>query len=169
MVDWPKLVREEGPRVWRIAYGLLGNHADAADCVQETFAQVLEVSRREAVTTWPALLAKVATLEGLQRLRKRYREKDRFAGLAAGYEIVSPRGGPMEHAEAVELAQALRHALAGLPPQEAAVFSLRCLEDLSYQEIADQLHLRVNTVGVVLHRARARLRERLGAFLPGPA
>jgi RNA polymerase sigma-70 factor (ECF subfamily) len=169
MIDWPRLVREEGPRVWRIAYGLLGNHADAADCVQETFAKALDVSRREAVTSWSGLLSRVATMEGLARLRQRYREKDRFEGLAGVPEISSPQESPVEHAEAVELAQALRQALASLPPQEAAVFSLRCLEDLSYQEIADQLHLGVNTVGVVLQRARARLRELLGAFLPGPA
>jgi len=73
--------------------------------------------------------------------------------------------GPVENAEAVELASCLRLALARLPQQEAEVFYLRCLEDMTYQEIAAHLGLEVNAVGVALHRARARLRELLAGFL----
>jgi RNA polymerase sigma-70 factor (ECF subfamily) len=165
MVDWAKLVREQGPLVWRVAYGLLGNHADAADCFQETFATALAVSRRQAVTSWPGLLRHVATIEGLYRLRRRYRDRDRTAILSAGCETPSPQAGPLENAEASELSEALRQALAGLSEQEAAVFCLRCLEELSYQEIAERLKLEANVVGVILHRARKRLRELLAAFV----
>jgi RNA polymerase sigma-70 factor (ECF subfamily) len=165
MIDWPRLVQEEGPHLWQAAFRLLGNHADAADCVQEAFTQALELSRREAVRSWGGLLRRLVTVQGLHRLRCRYRESARTEVLVADCPAFSADPGPVQTAEAAELAQDLRKALASLSEQEAAVFCLRCLEDLSYQEIADQLQLEVNTVGVTLHRARARLRELLAAFI----
>jgi len=168
MINWPGLVREEGPRVWRIAYGLLGNHADAADCMQETFTQALEVSKREPVRSWPGLLHRLATVQGLARLRSRYRDRNRCEGLALACTAASPEAGPVEQAELAELSQGLRQALASLSPQEAAIFCLHGLQGQSYQEIGDQLNLGVSTVGVILHRARARLRELLAGFLAKP-
>jgi hypothetical protein len=37
MTDWSQVVQEHGPLVWRTAYRLLGNEADAADCFQRAF------------------------------------------------------------------------------------------------------------------------------------
>jgi RNA polymerase sigma-70 factor (ECF subfamily) len=165
MTNWPALVRDQGPHIWRIAYRMLGNHADAADCVQDTFAEALEVSRREAVTNWPGLLRRLITRNGLDRLRRRYRERARTGTFPDAEEAAAVAAGPLQNAEAAELASSLRLALMRLPEQEAEVFCLRCLEDMSYQEIATQLQLEVNAVGVVLHRARAHLRELLAAFL----
>jgi RNA polymerase sigma-70 factor, ECF subfamily len=143
----------------------LGDHADAADCVQEAFAKGLELSKRQTVTNWGGLLRRLATVQGLQRLRCRYRKSAQTEVLPADCPAYSAEPGPVERAEAAELAAALRQALTDLSEQEAAVFCLRFLEDLSYQEIAIQLDIEVNAVGVKLHRARARLREALAAFV----
>jgi RNA polymerase sigma-70 factor (ECF subfamily) len=165
MTNWPALVREQGPIVWRIAYRMLGNDADEADCVQDVFAAALALSRRERVTSWPGLLRRLVTHHGLDRLRRRYRERTRTEALLESADVPALTAGPLANAEAAELASRLRLALAQLPQQEAEVFYLRCLEDMTYQEIATQLQLDVNTVGVALHRARARLRELLAGFL----
>src|SRR4051794_19238499 len=93
MIDWPRLVREEGPHVWQVAYRLVGNHADAADCVQEAFTQALELSRRQAVTSWGGLLRRLATVQGLQRLRRRYREGSRTEVLSAACPTLSTEPG----------------------------------------------------------------------------
>lgn len=77
--------------------------------------------------------------------------------------VPSPNPGPVGEAEAVELAAMLRRALADLPARQAEVFSLRELSGLSYEEIAEQLGIEVNAVGVLLHRARGRLRTFLAA------
>jgi RNA polymerase sigma-70 factor, ECF subfamily len=165
MVDWARLVREEGPHVWQVAYRLLGNHADAADCVQEVFTKGLELSRRQTVTNWGGLLRHLATVQGLHRLRCRYRKSAQTEILPADCSAHSAEPGPVERAETAELTQALRQALTELSEQEASVFCLRFLDDLSYQEIAGQLQIEVNAVGVTLHRARARLRELLAGFV----
>jgi RNA polymerase sigma-70 factor (ECF subfamily) len=165
VIDWPGIVRDESPQVWRLARRLLGDHADAADCVQEVFTQALQISRREPVTNWAGLLRHLATVQALQRLRNRYREKARDEILLSNCAAQSAEPGPVENAEAAELAQALRIAVTELPQQEAEVFCLRCLEELTYQEIADQLGIEVNAVGVALHRARSRLRGLLAAYV----
>ena len=60
----------------------------------------------------------------------------------------------------------LREALATLPPRQADVFSLYNLEGWSYQDIARHLGVSVDAVGVLLHRARTRLRQRLADLAP---
>ena len=50
-------------------------------------------------------------------------------------------------------------AISLLPPQEAQVFCLRYLNDMSYRQIAKQLDIKTNAAGVLLHRARIKLRE----------
>ena len=55
----------------------------------------------------------------------------------------------------------MRQALAKLPGQEAEIFCMKCLDDLSYRDIGRQLGLKTSAVGVLLHRARSRLREML--------
>lgn len=72
--------------------------------------------------------------------------------------VASSNPGPVEEAQAAELAARLRRALAELPDQQAEVFCLRCIEQRSYREIGQQLGLKTSAVGVLLYRARGRLR-----------
>jgi RNA polymerase sigma-70 factor (ECF subfamily) len=73
----------------------------------------------------------------------------------------SAGASPTEHAEAQELSARFRDALADLPPKQAQAFCLYSLEGCSYQEIAEQLDTSVDAVGVLMHRARTRLRQLL--------
>jgi RNA polymerase sigma-70 factor (ECF subfamily) len=162
MPDWQEILRRDGPAVWRTAYRLLNNRADADECFQEAFLAGLEVSRREAVRNWRALLQRLAAVRAVDRLRERGRRRSREQtadwDALAGNEPL-----PSQGAEEAELAQRLRDALARIPAQQAEVFCLQSLEGWSYQEIAEQLSLSINTVGVLLHRARQRLRELLAS------
>jgi RNA polymerase sigma-70 factor (ECF subfamily) len=62
----------------------------------------------------------------------------------------------------VELSERLRTALGRIPSKQAEAFCLHCLEGWSYQEVAQQLAVSIDSVGVLLHRARKRLRQLLG-------
>jgi RNA polymerase sigma-70 factor, ECF subfamily len=160
MIDWDELLQREGSAVWRTAYRLVRNRADAEECFQETFLGALEISQRQPVANWPALLHRLATSRAIDRIRKRLRrtrhEETADVALAKGSE---PE--PSQHAEAAELSGALRWALAQLPARQAEVFCLHQLGELSYQEIADQFGMTVNAVGVMLHRTREKLQELL--------
>ncbi len=168
-MDWSQIVEQHGPMVWRIARRLLNHESDAADCFQRTFVSALELSRREPIGNWGPLLNRLAHARALDRLRQRQRETKR--------QIVMPEEGtadaraanPLAVAGARELAEHLRRALAELDPRQAEVFCLASLEGLSYDEIAVQLQITVNHVGVLLNRARTSLRTRLAEHRPAAA
>ena len=69
-------------------------------------------------------------------------------------------------AATAELAEALRAALSELPGKQADAFCLHCLDGYSYREVGAALGLSVDAVGVLLHRARGRLRDLLAARAP---
>ena len=145
--------------MWQTAYRLLGNHADAADCFQETFVSALETSQRQRVWNFSALLVHLATTRAIDRLRQRFRQSRCSAAPADWAAVPSTNPGPAQQAQQRELATRLRKSLSQLPPQEAQVFCLRYLNDMSYRQIAKALGIKTNAAGVLLHRARAKLRE----------
>jgi RNA polymerase sigma-70 factor, ECF subfamily len=160
--DWQMIVTEYGPLVWRTAQRLLANDADAADCFQETFLAALELSRREAVRNVPGLLVRLATTRAIDRLRQRGRQERPPADVSKG-EQTTGQTDPHDQAQDRELVGQLREAIGQLPDQEARVFCLRYLNDMSYRQIARELNIGINAVGVSLYRAKARLRQALDA------
>ena len=160
MTDWEAIVEREGPAVWRTVYRLLGRRADAEDCYQETFLAALRLWARQPVRHPRAALQRLATARAVDRLRTRYREAGR--GGAVDWDRL-PHGDPSppQRAAESELSSRLLDALALLPGKQADVFCLHCLEGWAYLVIAAELGVSVDAVGVMLHRARARLRRAL--------
>jgi RNA polymerase sigma-70 factor (ECF subfamily) len=160
MVDWNGIIDREGPAVWRTVCRLLTHRADAEECFQETFLAALELWRRQPVRSPRAALQRLATARAIDRLRQRYRRTQRESPRRSA-AVADPAPSPADRAAAAELAQALRAALADLPDRQADVFCLHCLEGFSYTEVAETLGVSVDSVGVLLHRARAKLRAAL--------
>jgi RNA polymerase sigma-70 factor (ECF subfamily) len=170
MIDWAGILANEGPLVWRTLWRLLGDRADVEDCFQETFLAALVLSRRENVASWSAVLCRLATARGLDRLRQRYRTRLALqpVGLTNSYdhrlaEAASTDAGPVAQAIATELSERLRQSLTQLPERQAEMFTLQAIFDWSHRELAEHMNMTENAVGVTLHRARARLRELLRA------
>ncbi len=152
MTDWDRIVREYGPLVFATAWRILGHTADTEDVVQEVFLQVHQLHRTHAVRHWSGLLRRLAACRALDRLRQR-KTTVSLNGLA----LADTGEGPEEAAVERELAERLRLAIAQLPEREAAVFCFRYFDDLSYQEIAEALHIRPGAVASALHKARLKL------------
>lgn len=159
--DWQMIVNEHGPLVWRTAYRLLADHNDAADCFQETFLAAFELAKRQRVRNMAALLTRLATMRAIDRIRQRVRHSQRQTQVEDWYDVESKSAGPLGNIEDLELAEQLTASLSQLPTQEANVFCLRYLNDMSYREIGKQLNIKTATAGVLLHRARLKLREML--------
>ncbi|MHC5165419.1 MAG: RNA polymerase sigma factor [Planctomycetota bacterium] len=64
---------------------------------------------------------------------------------------------PLQTVESAELSEQLRSALAKIKPLEAQVFCLRILNELSYRQIAEEMNVHENYVGVLINRARSKL------------
>lgn len=156
VIDWQIIIEKHGPAVWQTAYRLLGNRTDAADCFQETFICALEISQRQRIRSFSALLRRLATTRAIDQLRRRFRRSHCEAVSTA---VPSTNPGPAQMAQQQELIARLRELLTQLQPQETQVFCLRYLNDMSYRQIAKALSIKTNTAGVLLHRARAKLRQ----------
>ncbi|MEM6797480.1 MAG: sigma-70 family RNA polymerase sigma factor, partial [Acidobacteriota bacterium] len=64
-----------------------------------------------------------------------------------------------------ELRRGLRQAVLSLSDKAAEIFTLRFLEGVPNQEIADQLGMTQNAVGVALHRARNQVQKEIRSFV----
>jgi RNA polymerase sigma-70 factor (ECF subfamily) len=163
MIDWAEIVAEHGSTVWRTVYRLVNHYDDALDCYQEVFLAALKVSRRETVGDWPSLLASLAARRAMDRLRLRYRNRRSIVAFDHASEPVCDRSAPDSEADASELMERLRVAMAALPQKQAEVFWLSCIEGLSHQKISDRMQITAGEARVLLHRARLRLRVALGS------
>ena len=166
MHDWKETRQRYGTLVFAAAYRILKRHDQALDCCQEVFLQAFEQCEGRAVRNWPALLRWMAVRRALDRLRKERRlaahidsDKDTLLLPAAG-------AAPGEDAEFRELVDRIREEVAWLPERQGTAFWLRCVEQMSAAEVAEQLGGDANSVGVLVHRARARLREVLADMNP---
>jgi RNA polymerase sigma-70 factor (ECF subfamily) len=161
MTDWEAVIRQYVGIVHRTVHRLVGNHADAWDCIQETFLEAVKMDRREIVRHWPALLRHVATVKALDLLRRRSRQWARFSTEPDPAEAVSREPNPDRQAEANELAERLREGIAQLPRRQAQVFCLTCFEQMSSEEVAQRLGVSPAATRMLLVRARERLRTLL--------
>ncbi len=159
--DWQTIINEYGSRVWSTAYRLLGHEADASDCFQEAFVSALELSKRQKVRNMGALLTRLATLRAIDRLRQRKRLSQRLTNVEDLSDVPDSVPDPGRAAEVAELGQALREAIARLSGPQAQAFCLHYFSAMSVKQIGRTLNVPTGTVGVLLHRARARLRELL--------
>jgi RNA polymerase sigma-70 factor (ECF subfamily) len=171
--DWGRIVAEHGPAVWATVLRILQHHEDAQDCYQQVFLDALRSARRGTAQNWAGLLVSIATRRAIDRLRERIAARKRRVELpvskALGSQAFSAQSfladGPVRE---MELRDALRAGLAALPEKQAVAFWLRSVEELSYAEIAAQLEIDANQVGVLIHRARAALRCCFADDQPAP-
>jgi RNA polymerase sigma-70 factor (ECF subfamily) len=80
---------------------------------------------------------------------------------------VDPSLSPEARQVNEQLRGAIRLAMATLKGRSAEMFVLKYIEGFSNQEIAARLGTSAMVVGVMLHRARARVRKQLGDYLTG--
>ena len=150
--------------VFRTAYRITGNAADAEDVLQTVFLRMLRRDRNaEPLDSHESYLRRAAINAALDLVR---------AGKTAQRVPLDDSPGRPEtwapenrDAESRELRQQLRTALARLQPREAEIFALRFFEDHSNQEIARLLGISQVHVAVILHRTRRQLQKELGSYL----
>ncbi|MCA9261822.1 MAG: sigma-70 family RNA polymerase sigma factor [Planctomycetales bacterium] len=165
MTDWELIRRTHAAMVWHTVARILRNHDDALDCSQEVFAEAMQRSNKRCVDSWGPFLRWLATRRAIDALRKRRSTAPYDEAIEAA---PSDGASPPAAARFVELVEAVRLHLADLPPPQAQAFWLVCVEERSYDEVAQQMQLTSNAVGVLVHRARSFLRTKLHAYRPSP-
>jgi RNA polymerase sigma-70 factor (ECF subfamily) len=145
--------------LFTVAYELLGSAADAEDVLQETWLRWVKVDL-DTVQDNRAYLVRIASRQALQRLRTLGRRKESYVGPW----LPEPLLTAPDVAEDVELADSVSMAmllvLETLKPTERAVFVLREVFGLDYDEIAKAVDKTPEAVRQVAHRARSHVAAR---------
>jgi RNA polymerase sigma-70 factor (ECF subfamily) len=165
--SWDEVVREHADRVYRLAYRLSGNRADAEDLTQETFVRVFRSLAEYTPGTFEGWLHRITTNLFLDMVRRR--QRIRFDALPedAGDRLASREFGPEQAYDQMNLDPEIQAALDALPADFRVAVVLCDLEQLSYEEIAATLGIKVGTVRSRIHRGRVLLRQALAHRAPG--
>jgi RNA polymerase sigma-70 factor (TIGR02957 family) len=154
--------------LFTVAYEMLGSAADAEDVLQETWLRWAGVDL-DTVRDQRAYLVRITTRQALSRLRTLRRRKESYIGPW----LPEPLLTAPDVAEDVELAESVSMAmllvLETLTPTERAVFVLREVFDLEYDEIAEAVDKSPAAVRQIAHRARAHVAARRPRGVVSPA
>jgi RNA polymerase sigma-70 factor (ECF subfamily) len=165
-----QLVRATMARLLAAARRLLRNEEEARDAVQTAFIRAFQsLSRFRAESTLSTWLHRIVVNECLMRLRSRKREDPIDEALLPqfrpdGHQVrdtVEWSDSAEQAMERSETAARVRASIDQLPEPYRTVLILRDVEEMTPDEVAEQLGLSKNVIKVRLHRARQMLRTLL--------
>lgn len=162
------LYREHHDHVFRAAYRVTGSVVDAEDVLQTVFLRL--VRRKEKVDLSPSpgsYLHRAAVNASLDLLRSRTRSRSVSIEEVAFDAPHSSEPSPETQQVDRELQNQIRRSIATLGPKAAEIVVLKYFEGHSNLEIAEMLGTSQMVIGVLLHRARTRLRKEIAKFMEG--
>ena len=146
------LVTRESRFVFRVAYAVLRNAADAEDVVQDTFLKLYRTGAWRRMREERAFLARSAWRLAVDRLPKR-----RIASERPEPAIASHEQGVIDR----DLHATVHRLMDALPEELRQPLALSAVDELSSREIAEVMGIPEGTVRTRLMRARQILREKL--------
>ena len=160
------LFRAHHGRVFRTAQRITGSAVDAEDVLQNVFLRLIKGQEAYDLSQNPeAYLSRAAINASLDLLRSRVRLKSVGLDDVDSESLAGRSRSPeAEHADR-ELQTLVRQAVARLGKTAGEMFVLRYYEGYDNHEIAGLMKTSPLVVGVVLHRARTKLRKEIGHYL----
>ena len=161
---WESIVRMYRRKVFNVAYKFVGRHDQAEDLTQDVFLKLYKsldtFDRRANFQTWLISVSRNLCIDHYRAVRKERETINRDVD-PADFAPVStdPRADvQLEQRDRVRL---LRQALDKLAPTLRTAVMLRDIQELTYQEIADKLHLPEGTVKSRINRGRTELARQI--------
>ena len=148
--------------MYNIALRITGDADAASDCAQEAFIRAHRALHQyDPSLPFGPWIFRIVTNASLSHVQRWHAHQTRVEELP---EVAEPsESGPEASALRREALSEVVAAMSELPPAYRAALTLRHLQQLSYQEVADALGIPLGTVKTHLHRARAALKARLAA------
>ena len=150
-------------------FDMVGDRSLAEDLAQETFVRAfrgLQTLREETkLSTWLFGIARNCARE---QLRSRRRDAGNVEiDAEPAFELHDHGRTPSGELLDKELSGVIQAALQRLDEDKRTVFTLKVLQQRSYEEIAEITGFSVGKLKTDLHRARAEMRKRIGPYLGG--
>ena len=154
------LVERQSRFVFRVAYSVLRNAADAEDAVQETFLKLYRTGAWERMDDEKAFLARTAWRMAVDRLPRRDEGEDVADELD---ELPTAGQSPEQAAVGRDSTAILHRMIDSLPEDLRQPLALSALQELNSREIAAVMGINEGTVRTRLMRAREMLKAKLAA------
>ena len=151
--------------MWRVVQRYLKNEADTADVVQQAFVRALRaLPTFRGAASLRSWMFRIAINCALSWIRDHKREVPTEPSDLSELDDGSPtaEGSVVTQLESRDRGEALRAAVARLPPKQKLVLELRVFDDLSFREVAELAECSENTAKVNFHYALKRLKELMG-------
>jgi RNA polymerase sigma-70 factor, ECF subfamily len=161
---WEAIVKQNWRKVFNVAYKFVGKHDEAEDLTQDIFLKIFKAlntfDRRANFQTWIISISRNLCIDHYRSVRKERQTIAREVD-TGDLQPASTDRGPYHAAEHQDLRGLLRQGLQALPATLRTAVVLRDLQELSYQEIAEQLGLPEGTVKSRINRGRIELGHQL--------
>ncbi|NUW46601.1 RNA polymerase sigma-70 factor [Nonomuraea rhodomycinica] len=145
--------------LFTVAYEMLGSAADAEDVLQETWLRWVKADQ-DQVQDQRAYLIRITTRQSLNRLRSMKLRKEAYVGSWLPEPLLTAPDAAEDVVLAESVSMALMLVLETLAPTERAVFVLREVFDVGYDEIAAAVGKSPDAVRQIAHRARRHVEAR---------
>src|SRR5687768_950258 len=161
---WEAIVRLYWRKVFNVAYKFVGRHDMAEDLTQDVFLKLYKsldtFDRRANFQTWLISVSRNLCIDHYRSVRKERETINRDVDAADLHPVShdTAADAKLEQRDRVVL---LRQALDKLAPTLRTAVMLRDIQELTYQEIADQLHLPEGTVKSRINRVRTELARQI--------
>lgn len=161
------LVKRHSRMLFRLAFRMTGNEADADDVVQDAFLRAYQkLATFESRADFGTWIYRIAVHCALDRLEKRRTEESRRVAEETDPEegmvqVADHTPGPERLVLSSEIAALQELAMRGLTPTERTAFVLRHVEERTTDEIAVALNVTPNTAKQSVYRAVQKVRHRL--------
>lgn len=159
------LVDRHSRALYRAAYRITGNAADADDVVQETFLRAYRAlgrfDARASFTTWIHRIAINCSLDLIDARKRRDAKTTDVEDLST---IASHSATPDRLLHSSQMQKAVATAMEGLSGNERTAFVLRHFEGMPLEEIGEILGTQMNATKNTVFRAVKKLREQLQPF-----
>src|SRR6186713_2877547 len=157
---WETIVRLHRRKVFNIAYKFVGRHDQAEDLTQDVFLKLYKsldtFDRRANFQTWLVSVSRNLCIDHYRAVRKEREVVNRDVD-PNDLTPPAPERSAQAELEQRDRVRLLRKAMAELPPTLREAVVKRDIQELSYQEIADQLNLPEGTVKSRINRGRTEL------------
>lgn len=146
-------------KLFRVACRITSDASEAEDVVQEVFIKVWDLraewSKYQNLQGWVMQLVKNKSID---KTRSKHRKTSDLEGV---YNMPQHGKSPEQTAVLSDAMQQIKSLMTNLPEKQRLIMELRDFDDMTYQEIADELDIPLNHVKVNLSRARKTIRDAL--------
>lgn len=167
MFAFDMLYRKYSKRIFNFAFSILKTVEESENIVQDVFLNLWENRHRvEKGSTVKYYIFTIAHNTSISIIRKKASEThyiDYLKSLRLNQEPVNQESEDSEQ-KYNELTIKLNEIINQLPPRQKEVYILHKVEGLKYQEVADRLHISINTIETHMSRALKTIQKKLGKY-----